>query len=220
VTFVSVTEDADGAGVAGDGEDAGDDDPDAGLSVLAGASVFPAAALMTPGEAATIVWADAAEVTAEGFTAGASAAEASDAALAFGASAAPDPAGAAVLSPAVGDLASLPTSALSLPGGLSVSEGFSLPEGLSLPEDLSLPLDGLSVPAEGHFGLVVRDEDSRAADAGGGDDPVVEVLAEDESDFDSGGGGVSLPLLAPLLAPSDLWPGSASGSSFRTTVSG
>jgi len=176
---------------------------------------------MAAGEAATIVWADAAEVTAEGFTTGASAAAASDAALAFGVSAAPDPAGATVLSAAVGGLASLPTSALSLPDGLSVSEGFSLDEGLSLPEGFPLLLlAGLSVPAEGHFGLVVRDEDSRAADAGGGDEPVAEVLAEDESDFDSEGGGVSLPLLAPLLAPSDLRPGSASGSSFRTTVSG
>jgi hypothetical protein len=87
----------------------------------------------------------------------------------------------------------------------------------------------LSAAGDGHFGLVVRDEDSRAEGTGGGEAPVGEVgadspclaAADSESEPESaevtGPDEAFLPSALSLLAePFD--PGSASPL-FRTTVS-
>jgi hypothetical protein len=155
------------------------------------------ASLTRPGEAATTVSCCAAEVTDDVFMAGeALPAEASG------------PSGPPALGACAVDCDLSPLGALDLSAALSEPTLIeSALAGSDLPVS-ELPASVLSAPGDGHFGLVERDADRRAAEAGGG------VAAEPEGLGDSGE--------APLSALSIALPfDSGSGSPFfRTTVSG
>ncbi len=171
VVFVSA--DVEEAAAAGEGEDeeaAAEGEEASALSSLSAPSVL-LPALIGPGDAAMIVSAVAAEVSEDTLTGG-------DAE--GGASLASEPDREAPLSAGDEDLPPFSDAPASEP---PLSEpDLSLP-GLS-PPGLSVP--GLSVadwsePEEGNFGLVVRADDRRVADADGGVDPAG-VLADESGE--------------------------------------